>query len=433
MKAKFTVSLYLDTRTTKADSTFPVKIRVYCNGVRKYYGIPASEMNNRLLKNHLLSEFQVKDANYSLSEEVWQKATKANPGGKYRDLNKAFQSLEADLIDTINQLPEINHDTIANKIFPKQTRTAVDDVFQAWDKLITELNTAARTKYAIMNQCALSSLQKFHKKPVLKFNQITPDFLERFEAYHTEQGHSLNTVGMYMRSIRKLMYLPENKKFVTVNPFIDNDDSEGYAIPASTGRKVALFKEELTQLKEYQPKNEVESEFTKLWFVFMDCNGANPADVLRFKHENISGNTLYFKRKKTARTKKEAVEIKVNLTSRAKEFFETYGTKPGDAKYILPYLNGCTSPMEETKKIELVVKQVNKYIKRAAVAVGIDKKVSVQVSRHSFGTLMRDVAKLPAEQIQKLYEHSSIKVTSNYLQSLPKNVNDEVATALESI
>jgi site-specific recombinase XerD len=76
-----------------------------------------------------------------------------------------------------------------------------------------------------------------------------------------------------------------------------------------------------------------------------------------------------------------------------------------------------------------LVKQINKYIRRIAETVGIEKDVTTYVARHSFATVLKRSGasiKFISEQVG----HSSIKTTENYADSFEDDIRMHFAKAL---
>jgi site-specific recombinase XerD len=55
--------------------------------------------------------------------------------------------------------------------------------------------------------------------------------------------------------------------------------------------------------------------------------------------------------------------------------------------------------------------------------IGINKKLTMHIARHSFGNISGD--QIPIQMLQKLYRHSSITTTINYQQNFMHKETDE--------
>jgi site-specific recombinase XerD len=63
--------------------------------------------------------------------------------------------------------------------------------------------------------------------------------------------------------------------------------------------------------------------------------------------------------------------------------------------------------------------------------VGIDKKVTTYVARHTFSTVLKRSG-ASTEFIQEALGHSDIKTTENYLDSFDREIKKELASQLIS-
>ncbi|PZP45516.1 MAG: hypothetical protein DI598_13170 [Pseudopedobacter saltans] len=140
------------------------------------------------------------------------------------------------LIETTNKLQQVNDLKVFSFInfkevfFPK--RVDKKDVEAAYKEYIDDLNEQERFGSANAYQCSITALLKF--KPKLKFEHITPTFLEKFEKHLVNNDYSITTVGIYLRPLRAIINKEiQNNNFSLVNyPFVKGK----YSIP--TGRNI---------------------------------------------------------------------------------------------------------------------------------------------------------------------------------------------------
>jgi len=103
-------------------------------------------------------------------------------------------------------------------------------------------------------------------------------------------------------------------------------------------------------------------------------------------------------------------------------------------EFVLPELNNADLSDEKDvyRKIITATKKYNKWLKKLAAEVGIEKKVTCHIARHSFGNISGD--KIPVQMLQKLYRHSDIKTTINYQQSfINKDTDDALALVIGDV
>jgi site-specific recombinase XerD len=132
---------------------------------------------------------------------------------------------------------------------------------------------------------------------------------------------------------------------------------------------------------------------------------------------------LTYNRAKTRSSRKEAKRISVALKAESLEIIKKWG-QPSINKdaYIFPHFNDKMDAVERRKVCQNLTKTINKYMKRIAKEVGIEKNVTTYFARHSFATVLkRSGAKI--ELISELLGHSNVSVTENYLDSFE---NDQI-------
>ena len=86
------------------------------------------------------------------------------------------------------------------------------------------------------------------------------------------------------------------------------------------------------------------------------------------------------------------------------------------------------SPKDMMLKKNVGTKKFNKYLKRIAKKLEINKKLTMHIARHSFGNVSSD--KIPIQMLQRLYRHTSITTTMNYQANF---IHKEADDALDSV
>src|SRR5690606_24741502 len=61
------------------------------------------------------------------------------------------------------------------------------------------------------------------------------------------------------------------------------------------------------------------------------------------------------------------------------------------------------------RQITYGIKKANKYLKKITKRVGITKKLTMHIARHTFASMSGD--KIPLQILQRLYRHSDITTT----------------------
>jgi integrase len=275
----------------------------------------------------------------------------------------------------------------------------------------------------------------------LRFDQITPDFLEAYELWMLKFGKSskkfggksgpasTTCIGIYLRHIRTVFNDAITEKVVSKDlyPF----GRRLFIIPQGQNTKKALSRKDLEKIKNYQPEVDFEQRALDFWLFTYFSNGINCADIclLRWQDIDESGEFFTFLRKKTLRTTKgEARSIKVFLRPETLAIIDRWGTTR-TSTYIFPFVNDKMTPIQIKNAVGLLTHTVNKWMKRIGVKLGISQPLTMYVARHSFGTSMLR-AGVPIKHISDSFGHGSITTTEKYLASFEAQEIREFLKAL---
>jgi integrase/recombinase XerD len=399
--SKVTVSHFIDKYHPKTDEERIVSIRVTYKGKRKYYGT-----NLRLKPSYFEKVFTSKRRSES-ENKTYNKIL------SFRD--KAVKVSEILPIFTFAKFEEIYF----------EDKNATDDVFVAFDKRIKELKDGERISTAISYECAKKSIQNFKKD--LKFADITTPFLTNYETWMLGTDKSRTTVGIYLRNLRAIFNSANIDK--SLYPF--GNGKQKYSIPNGKNIKKALTLEEIEKIFHYKASEKSMELMAKDYWIFIYlCNGLNVKDLCLLKHKNISGNILSYERAKTKRSKNNGEKITVSLKPQAKEIIKRWGQLSINSDtYIFPHFQKGMTAEKERKIIQQVTKNINKYMKRIAKNLCLNKEVTTYFARHSFATVLRNSG-ATTEFISEALGHSSMKTTQNYLAGFEQDAIHKATDAL---
>nr|WKN35060.1 site-specific integrase [Tunicatimonas sp. TK19036] len=399
-----TTAIILDTRRPIKDGNYPIKLRVTYQRKQKYY--PLDE---------------------SLSEEDFLKIQGSKPRGKYKDYQLEFNGKENHANEIIKSMPSFTFEEFEKQFLNKKVSSK--DVFSLYERYIQNLSKEGRAGTASSYQCSLSSIRTFVRKKKLAFAKVNPDFLHDYERWMISKGSSNTTIGIYLRSLRTILNLA-----IEEGLFSQEDYPFGkrkYQIPAGRNVKKALTLEDIQKIFDYDPQTDAEARARDLWLFSYLCNGINMKDIARLKYQNVDNEKITFIRAKTERTSKKNLKpVVAILTLEAKGIIERWGNKPTNPNtYVFDILINGLTPEKELARVKQATKTINKYIKRIAKAIGIEKEVSTYTARHSFSTVLKRSG-VPIEFISESLGHHDIRTTEHYLDSFEHDVKKQYASAL---
>lgn len=403
---KVATAIVLDTRYTSAKNskTFPVKLRVTYKRKQKYYAV--QKFANKE------SDFMLQL--FSLSESDFQKSMKQlKPRGIHYERARGFQAIEQRAREIIDSLPKFSFNDF-EKHFHSTGRN-VDDVFNAYQHYISQLTTAGAIGTASSYECSLASIKKVMGKTRLSFSDITVEFLKSYHDKMIKAGNSETTIGIYMRCLRTLYNIAIETGLVKQEsyPF----GRRRYEIPRGIAKeKKALKMSDLQKLFEYKTfEGTVDQWALDMWRFSYLCNGINLKDIAHLTFNNISSERIIFTRAKTkGRSNKQVVAI---ITPEVQEIIDRWSSKQKSSEnYVFEILTSDSSPEQQFRKVQQAIKTINKYVKRIATEVGIEKHVTTYTARHSFATVLK-LSNAPLPFISESLGHHSQKTTESYLDN----------------
>jgi integrase/recombinase XerD len=396
-----TVTPFIDKYHPKTDDIRTVSIRVTYQRVKRYYAT-----NLRLKPSYF--------------EKVMTAKRRSTAEGKTFDEIKSF----SDKAEQVAKKLTIFTFTKFEEMY-FENRDATDSVFFAFDKHIKELREEKRIGTAVSYECAKASIQVFKKE--LKFADVTPEFLRKYENWMLSNEKSITTIGIYLRSLRTIF----NRVSIDKSLYPFGKGQKKYSIPTGKNIKKALSLEEIGKIFNYEAPANSTIEMAKDYWIFIYlCNGLNVKDLCQLKNKNIQGNVLYYERAKTKRSKNSGELITVSLKPQAKEIISKWGqVSIGPETYVFPHLQKRMTAEKERKVIQQVTKTVNKYMKRIAKELEINKEVTTYFARHSFATVLRNSG-VSTEFISEALGHSNMKTTQSYLAGFEQETIHKTTDAL---
>jgi integrase/recombinase XerD len=419
---KATAALFHDTRKEKKNGTFPVKIQIYFNRVRKYY-------NTR----------------FEFTKENYLRLFTEKPREPYKSDKKELDALIEKAEDIIGKLGSyFTFEQFHNKYL--LNRKDKGNVLTMYEEIIKKLESDEQFGTAVTYKNALSSLKAFTQKTELKIEDVTIDFLHKYEKWMMEpkmyvtkkgkvisrKGNVRTSIGIYLRTLRRIYRLAILDGLVPEIAYPFGRDK--YIIPSGRKAKRALKLEEVRKIFTYIPDGGAKGNefFAKdMWiFSYLGC-GINMKDIAFLKYESILGDMIVFFREKTKNTNKDnQVEIKIDLNEKLWEIINKWGNKNTSRdNYIFPILNKEMTARTKHTTVKQTIKNANKYLKRMGIKLSIEMKLTGYVARHTFSNILKNSG-ASTEFISESLGHADIRTTKNYLGDFEDEKRKEIKNAL---
>lgn len=408
----YSILITLDKRRPLKDESYPVRLRVSTLS-------PKKQKLYKLSFSYTEDEFQ----------DVWlnppQSRRKKDP---FKEDRIKLQEIEAEANRIADSLPHFTFEAF-EKIMFAGGQKAQRTINFFYKSVIDDCKANNRWGTAESYSSSLKSLLKFKGKDTIFFEEITPDWLRKYERWMLEsQEKSQTTVGIYLRPLRAMFNkaIAENVINEMIYPFGKNK----YKMRAPRPVKDALNKQELKTLMDAEPQNEFQEKAKDFWFLSFACNGINLKDLAYLKWKDIKGDELQFFRAKTALTSEGQRTTSIYLNDFAKKIIEKYGTDPDNPNgYVFPILTEGENIKQNERKRGNFIRYINQHIKKLARKTGLDDGISYQWARHSFATYALE-NNAGIELISESLGHSNIKTTQNYLSGFSSETKKKLSESI---
>ncbi len=434
------IAVILDTRRQKKAQKYPLKLRVTIDRKVEYYPTIfdlSKEDHKKLAAPRINEELQqvrnqlqqiereagkfIQDADPFSFEEFERDFVQGNKSFRQRRAKKesfVVTGYEFDIRPYEKRFP-ILHEGHPDK----------DYISLTFLSYIRRLLEEGRIGSALNYQDTYNSLKKFQGN--VRFVDITVSYLNQYEQWMVNvRKCSKTTVGIKLRALRAVF------NEAIENGIIKRDKCypfgrRRYQLPTSRNVKKALDLSEVQKIYEFEPATADERKAKDFWLFCYFANGMNPKDFVHLQRKNIDGEYLSFVRAKTERTgRNDPKTITAYINEDMRRIIEAYGNKDKRSdSFIFSIIEENDNPMSRHDLVKGLVIFINRYMARIALQIGISKKVTNIVSRHTFSTVLKRSG-VSTEFIQESLGHTDKKTTENYLDSFEKEVKKEFSHKL---
>lgn len=436
-----TISIVLDTRRIKKTSKYPVKLRVISGRSSRHYQTIydlSREDHEKLSAPRISSILQSIKENLKEIEKYANQAIDDAGKFSFPDFEKNFLLGNKYFVQRKRKV-EIAMTTIEavfdySEFFKKcpilkEDYRQFDTIGYAYQNNIKRLIRERRIGSVMTYHCSYVSLKKFRGN--VQFKEINISYLTEYEHWILNKGLSKTTVNMYLLPLRTLFNEAIEDGIIRKEnyPF----GRRKYQVPNSKNVKKALTLEDVQKIYYYEcdPINISEQKSKDFWLFSYYANGMNPKDIASLKFKNISDGYIHFERSKTERAmRSDPKTITAFITEETQVIIARWANKDKSANnYVFPVLELGTSALRQYEINQLFFGLINDWMKRILKKLGIEKKSTTYVARHTFSTVMKRSG-ASTEYIQEALGHADIKTTENYLDSFDKEVKKDFAQRL---
>ena len=258
-----------------------------------------------------------------------------------------------------------------------------------------------RHKTAYNYLTAVRSLTQFIGNDKWSFADITTSMLERYQRWLCYRGIRLNTVSVYMRTLRALY-----------NRAVENNADSPFSA-VFTGHeqtaKRSVTESEIRQLLALRLDSQPHLALARDLFVFSFMAMGMPfVDIAYLKWHQINDGVMHYARHKTGH------KVCVNVEPCMAEIINRHAIT--SSEYVFPLLAGTTADNVHPTYIKRL-RSYNYALRRLSSLINTSRTLSSYVARHSWASLAYRSG-LDISQIAKAMGHTKLSTTLIYIRAL---------------
>lgn len=364
------------------------------------------------------SDVQYIDAGISILKNQWD-------GNKQKvkkhQLEEHLNGKLSSLLSKIQKLHYENEGISAKRlhfIYSNRKKHDNSSFIDFYRSLVDEMKIKGKVRTATTQDKFIDKLEKFSGN--VSFSDLSPQFAKDYERWMLKKGNKVNTIASNFKAINAALNKAVKLGLIKYNPI------KGYEIRTENTEKESLTYEEILSISEFEIPERFKGMIkARDMFLFSFYTaGMRFSDICKLKWSNIEGtNLVYTMSKSRARAGSKRT---IPLAPKAMEILEKH-RNVGDV-YIFPILYGLDKKSIEEIEHKMYIgnNAVNRSLKKLGEQVGLDKKVTMHMAKHSFAdfAVKNDVSVL---MISKLLGHTKLSTTQHYLKDFyHKEESDEI-------
>lgn len=362
------------------------------------------------VKRELYTPYRLKPAEFdALSEKAVTDRRGKMRLSQIREINEYLIYIKDELVKVECSLAERGEYTGPDIICAFKARNDRSNFFVYADYKVAELKRAGKNGTASNYFSAVNAFERYIGSRVLSLEDISQKTIEDFIDFQKQQGNNPNTVVFYVKQLRAIYNKADDEGLVynTRHPF------HRIKLKGSKTPKRAVSKKEIGKIAGLDLEGQHEHKLLArdLFRFSLLTRGMPFVDMCYLRKENIRGDVLVYRRRKTDQL------LQVKIEPALKALLRKY--KDDDSPYLLPMLRRDDS----YKGYRYIQRRLNKRIRELGETLGFDFPLTFYVSRHTWATLAHEQG-IPVAVISEGMGHTSEKTTRIYLAHLDYRVID---------
>lgn len=301
------------------------------------------------------------------------------------------------------------------------------DVFAMFDTIIVEMQRDGRIGTATAYKDAKSALRLYYcggDRERAKTNTGTLPFSEvasiqkvkGWATFMLSRGNSPASAGMRLRQLRAVLNRARAERLITFDdvPFRNTWNPGGLRVSDYRGdlSPQPLSEEEVSHLLNH-PGTEPRTRWAlDVFRLLMAMGGPHMHDVANLTRENLRAGRIHYRRSKTKRSQRASVEVSIAVTPVMKEILDRY--QPLGSNFLLPIIGAQhRTPTQQKDAIKQCIRIINDRLNQVAQELGIERKVTTNVSRDTAATILKNLGIAP-DVINELQGRANSGMLNHY-------------------
>lgn len=322
------------------------------------------------------------------------------------------------------ELETIQADVTAKAVRKKIKPSANGSVFAQADLYLERLRKDKKYNQLQAEGPRVKYLKEFLKDD-LAFSDFTMPLIKRFRAWlKVERKVSERTASNYLALIRAIFSQAVEEKVCDPKYYPFGKGKISIKFPES--KKIGGNLDDIAAIETVDLSDSPKEHHARnIWLFSFYFAGMRVSDVFRLKWSDFQNDRLFY-----AMGKNNKVDS-LKVPEKAMRILDQYRMAKDGTDLVFPELKGLAD-IDDVYAVQVRVKTklgpINRDLKEVAKKAGVNKTISMHISRHTFGNLSGD--KIPVQMLQKLYRHSNISTTIGYQASFINKSADDALNAV---
>ena len=386
------VKVFLNKHKKKSDGSHPVVMQIIKDRRKKLL----------FLRHYVKPEHWDEDLNVPIAKHPNSVRLRSIIRNKLNDAERVILDLE-------DKKKPFTVEDIVNQLTTTENSASFFSYANGTVEKLKELNQIGNSQ---IYSSTVSIFKEYRNDKDISLKHIDQRLLESFREYLIKKGCKVNSISVYLRTLRAIYNRAIKEKAVSeeLYPF------RNFKIPTETTKKRAVRKEDIDKIFKLDLTGRKDFDYARdLFFFSFYMRGMSFIDVAFLKVKDIVGDRVYYTRKKTRQ------KFSIKLMDKAWGIIKKYNDLSERDSYIFPVIK---REGEEYLDYKNAIRLTNKKLKKLSEKAGLSEAISTYTARHSWATIAKRSG-IPTAIISEGLGHDSEETTQIYLDSFENEVLDQ--------